>query len=120
MNPEDLNGVMEIDHVVEITPGRNLVERPDIYAPDLHIEEDADGQYDGEPILDEGWTLLDGYSGQYLYAGPLMHSSEFIGGGLARDILDTPGIYVALACYSLVPEGCEDDGPHMWAVARRD
>lgn len=44
-----------------------------------------------------------------------MHTSEYIGGGLARDILAQPGYYVALVEYP--SDGGEPDG---WAVARMD
>ena len=100
-----LNAYMEFDHVIEIKPGGKVVERPDIYAPCV---------YDGE-LDSEGWTLLDGFSGQYGYSGPMMHSSEFIGGGLEAHILATPGIYVALVGYNL-----DDSEPDEWAVAYRE
>jgi hypothetical protein len=61
----------------------------DVYAPTLYDDE----------LDSDRWELLDGYSGQYGYSGPVMHPSEFIGGGMARDILATPGTYVAVAAY---------------------
>lgn len=42
-----------------------------------------------------GWELVTGASGQYGYRGPVMHPSEYIGGGLADRIL-----------------GADDDAPH--------
>jgi len=110
---ETLNDVMEFDHVIQVHPDGTVTE-PDIYAPELH---------DGE--VSPGWSLLNGYSGQYGYSGPIMHPSEFIGGGMARDILAEPGIYVALVAYR-TPEDTDDesgdsgDDVDGWAVAQKD
>lgn len=100
-----LSNVMEFDHVIEVLPGWRVTSRHDLHAPSLY-DDDLDTP---------GWTLMDGYSGQYGYSGPLMHQSEFIGGGMARDILDTPGVYVALVSYP-----SDDSEPTEWAVAVRD
>lgn len=100
-----LNDVMEFDHVVMVRDDGTVTDGPaGVYAPEL---------FDGE-LMGEGWELLDGYSGQYRYSGPIMHSSEYIGGSMERDILAEPGMYVALVDYP------SDDGePDGWAVARR-
>ena len=101
----ELNDIMEFDHVVEVRADGTVVDGPDgVYAPGLH-----DGELDGP-----GWVLLNGYSGQDRYSGPIMHSSEFIGGGMARDILSEPGLYVALVDYP--SDGSEPEG---WAVAMK-
>lgn len=99
-----LNEIMEFDHVIEVHEDGTITDRNDIYAPEL---------YDGE-LVDESWSLLNGFSGQDRYAGPIMHQSEFIGGGMERYIRETPGIYVALVDYSL-----DDSEPEGWAVAYR-
>lgn len=68
----------------------------------------ADVLLDGRPWREHGdWELLTGYTGQYGYNGAVMHASEFIGGGLARDILATPGVYVAVVVEC---EPDDDDG----------
>lgn len=41
----------------------------------------------------DGWKSVSGFSGQHDYDGALMHPSEFIGGGLEKHILETPGYY---------------------------
>lgn len=91
---DELNDVMSMDHVIRVWPDGTVSEPRDVHAPDLD-----DGEVSG------AWDLMNGYSGQYGYSGPLMHQSEYIGGGLARDILAAPGWYAA------VYEGDE------WAVA---
>ncbi len=102
---ETLNDLMSFDHVVTVHDDGTVTDGPvGVYAPEL---------YDGE-ILADGWELLDGYSGQDRYSGPIMHASEYVGGRMARDILETPGVYVALVDYPV--DGDEPDG---WAVARR-
>jgi hypothetical protein len=108
-----LSDRMDFDHVIEVRADGSIIDRPDFYAPDA---------LDPEPRATElgGWTLLNGYSGQDRYPGPWMHNSESIGGRLERDILATPGIYVAIYA-QWTPE---DDGDELdvegWAIARRD
>lgn len=111
MNPGELNGIMSFDHVIEVTVNGEVTES-DMIAPDLR---------NGE-LMDEAWELLQGYSGQDSgkYNGPIMHNSEFIGGKMETDILDHPGVYVALVCYWDADEDDEDEhGPiEGWAVAQ--
>ena len=101
----ELNDRMEFDHVIEVLEDGSVIDRPDVWAPEL---------YDGELSARQGdtWSLLNGWSGQDRYPGPIMHQSEFIGGGMARWILETPGVYVALVDY---PD--DDSEPEGWAVA---
>lgn len=108
MTERSLNDIMEIDHVIVVGPDGTITDAPDgreYWAPSL---------YDSE--LDSAdWSLMNGYSGQYGYAGPIMHNSEYIGGGLERDIRATPGVYVALV-------NTDSDDPERsegWAVAFR-
>jgi hypothetical protein len=109
---EKLNDIMEFDHVIRVHADGTITDEPGAYAPSL---------FDGE-LDSPGWAMMDGYSGQDRYAGPVMHASEFIGGQMERDIRETPGVYVAIAAYYSPEEGDEDgetviDG---WAVAVRD
>ena len=113
-----LNELMEFDRVIQVTPKGVLIYRPDIPAPEV---------MDGE-LIGQGWTLMNGYSGQHGYSGPIMHSSEFIGGGMERDILSTPGFYVALVanystcdeCEGIEDADCQNDHAEGWAVARQE
>lgn len=105
-NPYALSHLMEFDHVIRVNEDGSVTEPRDVYAPEL---------YDGLLASSTGWRLMDGYSGQHRYSGPMMHQSEFIGGQMAFDILDTPGEYVALVNYE-----ADDDGDATeWAVAFR-
>jgi hypothetical protein len=55
---------------------------------------------------------LEGFTGQYRYNGPIMHESEYVGGGLARYILANPGWYCAV-----VVNAPDDDGTYSGEVA---
>lgn len=115
---DDLDKVMEFDHVIRVHEDGTVSEPDGFWAPNL-----LDYELDTK-----GWTLFThGYSGQWNYSGPVMHDSEYIGGDLATDILSNPGLYVAVVCYHT----CECDGEDHheeecetttegWAIARRD
>jgi hypothetical protein len=108
--PKELNDIMDFDHVVEVREDGSIIDRNDIFAPSLFDDE----------LDTEGWTLLDGFSGQDRYSGPIMHASEFIGGGMEDYIRQTPGVYVALVAYCSPDEDDEDTGENPvsgWAVA---
>lgn len=112
MSDRTLNDIMEFDHVIEVHEDGSITDRRDLYAPELH-----DGELEGDE-----WTLLNGFSGQDRYAGPIMHQSEYIGGGMERHIRENPGIYVSLVAY-YTPENPDDnDGDDIegWAVAFRE
>lgn len=109
---ETLSQMMEFDTVVEVLDDGSVIYRHDLHAPELYA---SDGKHDEI----DGWTLLEGYTGQYGYRGPIMHNCELIGGRLEQDILETPGVYVALACCWL--DMLEEDDPYEgWAVARKN
>lgn len=98
-----LRDLMEFDHVVEVHEDGRFTDAPDyIWAPEVYTDNVDQG---------DDWTLMNGYSGQFGYSGPAMHSSEFIGGKLAEAILETPGYYVATVIYD------GSDEPESWCVA---
>lgn len=105
-----LNDIMEFDHPVRVLADGTVTSAHGEYAPEVHDVSDP-----RNPRISDGWSLLNGYTGQWNYPGPIMHPSEFIGGRLERDIRAEPGVYVAI-----VIEGPDDDEPIGWAVARKD
>jgi len=108
----DLNAMMDFDHVVRVDSEGNVTDaEPDVYAPD--VNEDTDGTH----VDPDSWSLMTGYSGQYMYGGPVMHASEYVGGGMARDILATPGLYVCVVVYDMRASDDDDDNIAGWAVA---
>lgn len=72
---------------------------------------------DDEDVLTPGWSLVIGFSNQYSYGGPIMHPSEYIGGGLETHILDNPGDYVTVVVYDTDDDDYTD--PVGWAIAYR-
>lgn len=105
-----LNNIMQFDHVIEVTASGDIVERADLYAPEVST---SGGDLYMSPASE--WRLMDGYSGQQGYAGPVMHSSESIGGRLESDIRENAGVYVAVVVSDLESE----EIPAGWAVAYR-
>ena len=97
-----LTYIMDFDLVVRVDPDGMITEARDVQAPSL-FDDDLDSTV---------WTLLDGFSGQHGYSGPLMHQSEYVGGGLESYIRSHPGLYV-----SLVNTPADDTEPTEWAVA---
>lgn len=92
---------------------------PNVYAP-----EPVRGEDDNAP---DGWEWAsDGYTGQYGYNGPHLHNSETLSGGLARDILATPGVYVVCAVEwecdhgpnDMYVEDCQENHAEGWVVLR--
>ena len=110
-----LNGIMEFGQVVRVDEDGTVTNAPrGLYAPEL-----LDG------VLSElGWSLMSyGYTGAEGQArSPIMHPSEYIGGRLARDILATPGYYVAIVSYVTPEDDDDDDDDDIdgWAVAYRE
>lgn len=103
-----LSNMMDFDHVIEVHADYTITDCPGVYGPSLYW--DGDTHYlDGD-----GWELINGYSRQDRYAGPIMHESELIAGGIADEIRGNPGVYVALVCYVL-----DEDDVAGWAIARK-
>jgi hypothetical protein len=107
---ESLSRDVEFDQVFEVHADGSVTIRHDLYAPDLT---------DGELESRSGWTLVNGYSGQDRYSGPIMHVSEYLGGRMAQDVLDTPGIYAMIPAYYSNEDGDESEPWTIdgWAVA---
>lgn len=128
---ENLNDAMEFYHIIRVHADGTVTDSPE----DPYLEEavrsvlvDPEGWvWEDEINLPEGWSLLSGFTGQYSYNGPVMHVSEYIGGGIARYILETPGDYVALPMESdcgYTQEHCSEESgcdcePAGWVVATK-
>lgn len=122
---ETLNGKVEFDSpfriVGQMHDGRTVIENPlaHVYAPEVTLWTDKDHNGVGEEEIDgtawngpqDDWEVVNGYSGQYGYSGPTMHASEFLGGGMARDVLANVG-----AVYVLVTVECRPN----WEVDEND
>lgn len=108
----NLNDIMEFDHVIHVDDDGNVTDAQGVYAPEVY-------EYGGEVnIDDESWRLLDGWSRQDGYSGPVMHPSELISRSLESAILETPGLYVVVAVCDLSEN--EEEEYTGWAVAYRE
>ena len=107
---DSLNSRMEFDCVIRVDAAGTVTDEHDVYGPEV-----VDFGGGDVHVSESRWTLLDGYSGQDRYSGPVMHPSEFIGGAMERDILATPGLYVAVVVEYDSDDGSEE--PSGWAVA---
>jgi len=133
MTTYSLNDQMDFDHVIRITEDGTVAEPLErTYAPEVTVEclDDDAGSITREAeqrmieyVESQGWELMTGYTGQYGYSGPIMHPSEYVGGGMEDDILATPGLYVVVEPTALYPsEEAEErlgDEPVGWVVCRR-
>lgn len=92
-----LSKIMEFDRVLRVHTDGTVSHPTDVHAPEVHLDTGDDGQILDEHeeamikyIKDQGWSLMRGWSGAYLAGdSPIMHESEFIGGHLAEEILET-------------------------------
>lgn len=128
-----LNDLMHFDHVIRINENGAAEEPAEtVYAPEVNVEcaEDDAGSITAEAeaemirsVEEQGWELMTGYSGQYLYHGPIMHQSEYVGGQMEADIRSTPGLYVVVEPTGLYAteeqQERNDSEPIGWVVARK-
>ena len=116
---DTLSAEMDFDHII-YSHGDGTVSDVNPYVslwgPDVYIYEQEDGTWT-EGHVESPWSLLTGFTGQYAYSGPQMHSSEYIGGDLARYILETPGFYIAFGVIPMPLDDEGDDTPDTWVVA---
>lgn len=126
MNPKGLDNLVDFDIPFEIRDGQFVGRVSDRFrGPDeVFFDSDKQGQANDLDLCgNTDWEPLTGYSGQYGYRGACMHSSEFIGGGLARDILNNDGTYCLVAVYSWDTESVPSENgygaePDSWAVLK--
>lgn len=129
MSERTLNDIMQFDHVIRV---KNSVITEDnfpipVFAPELMIGTDADGQilseHERHMIQDAkryGWDVQTGWSGQYSYSGPIMHTSEYIGGALADHIRETDGYWVVVAAECWPVNGGDETEPAGWLLLHRE
>lgn len=117
IDPTALNATIEWGCPFRVLPGGYVVEASgyfgfgDLHAPEIVYVDQGDLY-----TLDnaDGWRAMRGYTGQYGYSGPIMHNSERLGGRMAEDIVETPGVYVLV----IVDDYEDDDTPAGWAVLK--
>lgn len=121
----ELNELMSFGRTVESDGVGNVfsVKIPEYLPEVVYVEDDDDGQILSDELVEplpDGWKLLSGFTGQYSYNGPIMHPSEFIGGGLERYIRETAGLYVAVIVDVFPKNNVEESENAGWAVAYKE
>lgn len=112
---DQLRGV-DFDHPFTVTAAGEITDAPaGVYAPECYHDESTDITLCG---AENTWEALTGYTGQWSYSGAVMHSSEYLGGRIAADILETPGVYVVVVVSVLPEDDDPDPEPAGWAVLR--
>lgn len=120
-DPLALNRAVEFDRPFRVT--RTGVEfDAEASAPtEVFYDDDGGITVDDRPHDSSrtDWEALTGYTGQYAYRGPVMHPSEFLGGGLARDVLESIGDTFVVTAVEVLPDGDDPDPfPAGWAILR--
>lgn len=116
------------NHVFQVTADGIAGGPGGVYAPES-VEHDAthDILIEGVPYKERngGWWPLTGHTNQDRYHGAVLHDSEFVGGGLARDIIersaewerdDQPLLWTMV----VVRDPDDEDHDAGWAVLYRD
>lgn len=119
----DLNRAVEFDSPFRVhEDGTVTTSLSGVYGPSVFLNIDADGNGVGDEYADgPGWKMITGYSGQDRYAGPCMHPSEQLAGGMARAILADPGVYMVTTVECLAEDdGEEEHEPAGWVLLKRD
>lgn len=113
--PDTLNRLVDFHSPFVVHEDGTISDAPGIYAPDLfHVDGEREPEGAGHK-----WEYVDGYSGQYRYSGPVMHASEQLAGGMARDVLETPGTYVLCVVECWPDDEDEEPEPAGWVLLRR-
>ena len=98
----------------------------DYFDGDYELYSDGRGGWKPDEYSISGWeTVSEGFTGQYGYNGPVMHSSELLSGALAQKVIDEPGTYVLAEAHYMHDDNDqdeEDDEPYDvegWVVLRK-
>lgn len=120
-----LDAAIDFDRPFRVIDEGTIDYPADVFDPEVYVDVDDDGSITptGEAdmidyVRHQGWEPVDGYSGQQGYSGPIMHASERLGGGMARDVMQTPGTYVVCAVECLGPDELQET-PAGWILLRR-
>lgn len=108
-------GAVDFDHPFTISRDDwTITDAPDAYAPSVRHSDTDDVEIDGD-----GWTALDGLTGQYGYSGAVMHQSELVGPNVMRAMLDVLDDEPAAVFVMAVVDSDDDGEPAGWAVLYR-
>lgn len=127
---QNYNDRFAFDHPLQVLEDGSLAEPErarELWTDELGIVDcDIDGQIGPaeearwvRDLNDAGWEPVTGYSGQYGYSGPIMHASEFLGGGMAESLAATPGTYVTIMVETWPDTEDAERDVVGWALLRR-
>ena len=109
-----LQAIADFEHPFIVNHDGTLSDAVGVYAPEVYHDSANDVE-----VYGDNWEPLTGYTGQYSYNGAVMHSSEYIGGRLARDILETPGTYVVVVVNVHADADGFEPEPAGWAILKQ-
>lgn len=126
MDIAKLNDRMEIDHVVHVAADGTVTDALGVYAPELYVMVDTEGQIADGADLDmlrgaelRGWSLVSavqplyGQGVRFAAAGApdaVQHTSTGIGWAHGEFMREHPGFWVRLSPSVVVDHDCTDDG----------
>ena len=103
---------IDLDCPFTVTTCHVITDRHEgLHAPEVCWSEDGGLEVQSEEW--EAWST--GMSNQWGYTGPIMHPSEYLGGGMAQTLLDEPGTYVITE----VDDLDDPDAPPGWIMLKR-
>ena len=109
VTPDNLNSLVKFDSAFIVT-SEGIEDAHEVYVPAVQNADVRDIY-----IESTNWEALTGYTGQYGYNGAVLHASETLSGGLARDILeDVGGIYAV----TVVEDMDDPENPAGWCVLK--
>ena len=118
MSLGQLVNAVEFDHPFTIRDGA-VEDVADVWAPTATSYEREDGTWSEAELDSTDWTLVShGWTGQYGYNGPVMHSSEFIGERIAERLAELAPDYRAFAVIAVDCEALDGERElDGWVVA---
>lgn len=94
------------------------------HAPSVMHDDENDISIDGVRWQDSEWECIRNMSGQYSYRGACFHSSEFIGSGIAEEMMrvseDQPQVFVVVVAECEPTEDDQEPEPAGWVILYRE
>ena len=135
VTPDTLNSRVEFESAFRILSGSRIEDSlSEVFAPEVYLYVDKNGFAVSEEEIDmrpwyeaTEWEVVNGYSGQYGCAGPTMHASEYLGGSMAKDVLEDVGSIYMVVSVECLPnfEASEEedmlirDNPAGWMLLKK-
>lgn len=108
---------LDFDHPFTIDADGNVHDAPGEFAPSVYHSDDIE-------IDDAAWSgAIRGMTGQYGYAGHVMHPSEFIGDAIARELFENNDAGTVFAVVTVEVWPTDDDpgpDPAGWTIVRKE